>query len=198
MSSVILGTACQHITDWRDQYEHVPMVAVNISTLQLRRPNFVASIARLFEQYPDARGYLSLEVTESFEITDNNERHRPVLAGLKELGVSIAIDAFGTGYSTLSYLRDLSVDVLKIDQSFTVSAALDESHASLLEGILSLGKGLGLRVMLEGVGTPAQLAAVSAMHFDGLQGFLLSKQVARSLAYTNFDRVDADVIQSIG
>lgn len=187
LSWVVFEKACQQITEWTDTHDFVPVITVNVSTIQLRRPNFVASMARLFERYPAARGHLSLELTESFAVTDQSGWHRPVLAKLHELGVLIAIDDFGTGYSTLSYLRDLNVDVLKIDQSFITSAAKSPEQESLLNGIVSLGKGLGLRVILEGIETPEELVVAQSMEFDGLQGFLLGEPMGGAEVAKLFD-----------
>lgn len=174
LGSTVFDHACRSITEWTAVHEYVPPVSVNVSTMQLRSPDFVASVARTLEKYPAARGLLSIELTESIAVADKSGWHRPVLAQLRELGVYIAIDDFGTGYAALSYLHDLRVDMLKVDQSFVEAAIDNPANVKLLSGIVSLGKSLGLSIVIEGVETEEQLVIVREMNFDGLQGFLLA------------------------
>ena len=123
----VLRTACAQYSQWAEETPDLPFLSVNVSSAQLRRPNFVPQIARLLEAYPAVKGNLALELTESLSIPDHTDWHRPVLAQLSELGVIISIDDFGTGYSSLSYLHDLKADVVKVDKSFVTAAAKDLS-----------------------------------------------------------------------
>ena len=171
----VLRTACAQYEQWAEDTADLPYLSINVSSAQLRRPNFVPQIARLLEAYPAVKGNLALELTESLSIPDHTDWHRPVLAQLSELGVIISIDDFGTGYSSLSYLHDLKADVVKVDRSFVAAAAKEPDHAELLRGIVALGKGLGLLVILEGVETEEELAMLHSFPFDGLQGYLLAE-----------------------
>ena len=186
----VLRTACTQYSQWAEETPDLPFLSVNVSSAQLRRPNFVPQIARLLEAYPAVKGNLALELTESLSIPDHTDWHRPVLAQLSELGVIISIDDFGTGYSSLSYLHDLKADVVKVDKSFVTAAAKDPSHAELLNGIVALGKGLGLAVILEGIETEKELAVLHDFPFDGLQGYLFAEPMPAAELEPFFGRVE--------
>ncbi len=177
LGSWALREACRQAERWAADGLSLPMISINVSTLQLRQPNFVASIAELLAAHPAARGRLCLELTESV-LADQTGWYRQVLADLTALGISTSIDDFGTGYSSLSYLRNLPVDQVKIDRSFITAATKDPEHRQLLSGIVGLGKGLGLQVVLEGIETDEEFETVRHLDCDTLQGFLLGRPMA--------------------
>ena len=102
----------------------------------------------------------------------------PAVAALRELGVRVAIDDFGTGYSSLGYLRRLPVDLIKIDRSFMRDLGHDPTARAVVAAIIDLSHAMGLLVLAEGVETPAQIKAVTALGCDLLQGFGISRPVA--------------------
>lgn len=189
LGSWALHEACRQIHHWSAHHNAVPTVAINVSTLQLRHPDFVEKVAVLLERYPAARGRLSLEITESVVVSDESGWHREVLARLSDLDVSIAIDDFGTGYSALSYLHDLEVDKVKIDRSFVVAAAKSACHLKLLQGIVGLAKGVGLEVVVEGVETAEDYVMVGGLSCDTLQGFYLALPMSPEAVASLFDVV---------
>jgi EAL domain-containing protein (putative c-di-GMP-specific phosphodiesterase class I) len=117
---------------------------------------------------------LEIEVTESLMMADV-EVALDTMHALKSMGIGLSIDDFGTGYSSLSYLKRFPVDVLKIDRSFVHDLAAGEEDAAMVDAIISLARGLHMRVIAEGVETPAQLAYLREQGCDEVQGFLYSR-----------------------
>ena len=182
----VLERACRQITEWAASYSELPRVSINVSTLQLRNPDFVASIARLMEKYPAAQGQICLELTESVLVPGKGDWHRPVLAALTEMGVCLSIDDFGTGYSSLNYLHELVVDQVKIDRTFIDAAIEDDKQRQLLAGIVGIGKDLGLCVVLEGIETVDELELARTLDCDLLQGYLLGKPMSPQMVAARF------------
>ena len=108
-------------------------------------------------------------------MADRRDVTTRVLARLLDLGVRVAIDDFGTGYSSLSYLKDFPVNALKIDKSFVQCLASDSRDAAIATAIVTMGHGLGLSVIAEGVETQEQLSVLESLGCDAVQGYLLSR-----------------------
>ncbi|WP_317203495.1 EAL domain-containing protein [Janthinobacterium sp.] len=170
----VLEEACRQARAWREQGLGRIHIAVNVSAMQLRRGGLVERIGALTSRYGVAPEDLELELTESV-IMDNPTEIAAVFARLGELGVSIAIDDFGTGYSSLAYLRQLPIDVLKIDRAFIMNAEHNRKDAELVKTIIALGRALQLDVVAEGVETAGQLTLLRALGCDLAQGFLFSR-----------------------
>lgn len=171
----VLRSACTAVRQWRAETSLPLVVAVNISGIQLADPAFAATVARVLDDVGLPASALELEVTESVLMADvgvAGER----LAELRDLGVSLAIDDFGTGYSSLAYLRDLPVNVLKIDRSFTAALPDDRPLVAL---VTDLARAIGATTVVEGVETRDQLRAVADLGCDQAQGFYLSKPLPR-------------------
>lgn len=167
----VLRSACEAVLQWRAETSRPLVVAVNISGMQLADPVFPAIVAHVLEDVGLPASALELEVTESVLMTDvgvAGER----LTELRDLGVSLAIDDFGTGYSSLAYLRDLPVNVLKIDRSFT--AALPDDRP-MVAFVTDLARAIGATTVVEGVETRDQLRAVADLGCDQAQGYYLSR-----------------------
>lgn len=146
-------------------------VAVNVSPRQLGAPGFVDSVARALADSAISPARLLLEITES-ALVDDPAAARSVLTELRRLDVQVALDDFGTGWSSLSYLRDLPVDVIKIDKSFVADLPHDPDACAVVAGVLGLGHGMGLVVVAEGVERPDQLEVLRDMGCDEYQGFI--------------------------
>ncbi|MGH1461976.1 MAG: sensor domain-containing protein [Neptuniibacter sp.] len=149
-------------------------IAVNISAVQLARTDLVNDVQTALEQYRVDPTLLELEVTESFLI-DDPEKAANVLKSLKALGVRISIDDFGTGYSSLGYLKNLPFDCIKIDQSFTRGITQGDSDLALVKSIIAMAKGLGLKVIAEGVENEEQAQILIENNCDMAQGWLYGK-----------------------
>jgi diguanylate cyclase (GGDEF)-like protein/PAS domain S-box-containing protein len=170
----VLERACRQARSWQDQGLGRIRIAVNVSARQLRRGDLVDRIAALSGQYRVDPADLEIELTESV-IMNKPDEVALVFAQLRALGASVAIDDFGTGYSSLAYLRQLPIDVLKIDRSFIMHAERDPKDAELVRTIVALGRALELTVVAEGVETAGQLALLRAMGCDVAQGYLFSR-----------------------
>jgi diguanylate cyclase (GGDEF)-like protein len=148
-------------------------VAVNVSTLQLMGPDYVAAVADVLTSTGTDPASVTLEVTESIFIQDG-DRALVVLEDLKSLGVLLALDDFGTGYSSLSYLKQFPVDIVKIDRAFISGLPHDSTSRVIVSAVIALAHNLGMRVVAEGVETVEQREAVLGLDCDYYQGYLFS------------------------
>jgi diguanylate cyclase (GGDEF)-like protein/PAS domain S-box-containing protein len=171
-----LMEAVQRMAQWHAAGAWV-RVAVNVSARQFRRDDFVQVVAGAINLHKIDPESLELELTES-ALIDDRARALRVIEDLKRLGVQIAVDDFGTGYSSLSYLSGLPVDCLKIDRSFVTRLAKGGRDAALAQAIVSMGHGLGLRVLAEGVETAEQLKFLREHECDEGQGYFFARPAA--------------------
>jgi diguanylate cyclase (GGDEF)-like protein/PAS domain S-box-containing protein len=153
-----------------------PLLAVNLSALQLRLPASIAMVRDAIDASGVDPSMLSLEITESALMDDIDTSARAMHA-LRELGVRLAVDDFGTGYSSLAYLKQLPIDSLKIDRSFIAGLPSDPHDRSITEAIVTLGSSLGLTIVAEGVETVEQWIALDELGCTAGQGFLWSPPV---------------------
>jgi EAL domain-containing protein (putative c-di-GMP-specific phosphodiesterase class I)/GGDEF domain-containing protein len=149
-------------------------IGVNISPTQLRGSSLLANLRAARDQYALAADAIYIELTESC-LLEHRERAIEVMEQLRADGVRVALDDFGTGFSSLSYLRDLPIDTLKIDQAFVRDVDSDARSATICEAIIGLGKSLGIRVIAEGVERFAQYQWLREHGCDGAQGFYLGR-----------------------
>jgi len=171
-----LRRAAREHRSWVERGLNAPRIAVNVSAIQLRQRDFVASVERALAEGVSPCG-LDIEITESLVMSDvkaNIEK----LKALKELGVSIAIDDFGTGYSSLGYLARLPVHTLKIDRSFIITMLSDPAATTLVSTMISLAHSLRLKVVAEGVDKEDQEKLLRLLRCDEMQGYLFSKPLA--------------------
>ncbi len=168
----VLREACRQLSSWAaDGIEPLP-VAVNISARQFRMRKLERAVERILKEEKVDPSLLELELTESLLMQDPEEAVE-TLASLERFGVRLAVDDFGTGYSSLAYLRRFPISALKIDRTFVGDAARGAEDAKIAIAIINLGHSLGLKVVAEGVETPAQLEFLRAYGCDEMQGFLL-------------------------
>ncbi|WP_082143541.1 EAL domain-containing protein [Xanthomonas sp. NCPPB 1128] len=149
-------------------------VAVNVSALQFFDGDLVADLAQACAEVGLAANGLQLELTES-SLMRQPQQAGDVLRQLRALGVRVALDDVGTGFSSMAYLRDLPLDTLKIDRSFVAEVDRDPRNASICQALLTLGHCLGLDVVAEGVETESQLRWLRAHGCGGVQGYLLGR-----------------------
>ncbi|MEY9842060.1 putative bifunctional diguanylate cyclase/phosphodiesterase [Streptacidiphilus sp. EB103A] len=155
----------------------VPLdINVNVSARQFRDSRFVGEVSRVLRESGLAPGSLVLELTETV-LMRQNDQVRADMRTLKDLGVRIAIDDFGTGFSSLGYLRDFPIDLLKIDKSFVDGILIDGQQVALVEGIVRIAGTLGMKVIAEGIEDAQQQALLAAMGCEFGQGFLFSPPV---------------------
>ena len=167
----VLGRACAECAQWPDDVN----VAVNLSPIQFSRGNVTRSVSEALRQASLAPNRLEIEITESL-LLQNSDATRAQLYELRDLGVTISLDDFGTGYSSLSYLDMFPLHKVKIDQSFLHGSS--ERSLTLLSNVARLCTSLGMRVAVEGVETPEQLAFLAEEErIDEAQGYLLSPAI---------------------
>lgn len=167
----VLQHTCQQIRHWREQGLDVPRIAVNVSRLEVVQPGFVAGVLQTLVDHGLPGGTLTLELTEPALMHDP-ERLGERLQALRAAGVRIAVDDFGSGYSSLARLSRLPLDELKIDRVFL--ATLEGNGAKVAAAVIGLGHTLGLRVLAEGVEREDQLQFLRRHGCDEFQGHLLS------------------------
>jgi diguanylate cyclase (GGDEF)-like protein len=170
----VLREACQQNRAWQDKGFARMRVGVNISARQFQQQHLAETVMRILEETELGPESLELELTES-SIMSNAEATIVVLNKLQTKGIAISVDDFGTGFSSLSYLKRLPIDSLKVDQSFVRDLATDPDDAALVMAIVSLAHTLRLRVVAEGVETPEQLRFLRLLRCDEIQGYLISK-----------------------
>ena len=170
----VLRQALTDYLGWRASNLQAVRVAVNVSQIQLRQRGFVSEISRLVQADSAAASGLEIEITESVLMDDLNSGVA-TLTSMRELGVTIAIDDFGTRFSSLSYLSKLPLDSLKIDQSFIRDMANTDRNLALVTTIVTLAHALKLKVVAEGVETEEQAGLLRALGCDEMQGFLIGK-----------------------
>ena len=151
-------------------------VAVNVSPLQFRRADFVSVVERILNETGFDPARLELEVTES-TLIGNVDGAETAMRRLKSLGVRLALDDFGTGYSSLQYLRRFPFDKLKIDRSFVHSIEKAADAAAIVHAVVSLGRGLGMKVTAEGVETADQQLFLRAAGVHSMQGYRFGRAV---------------------
>jgi diguanylate cyclase (GGDEF)-like protein/PAS domain S-box-containing protein len=172
----VVETACRQAWEWRRRGSRDLRVMVNLSAYELQHDDLVVKVERALAASglePDA---LHLEVPEGYAM-QNLDRAVERLRGLRALGIHIAIDGFGAGFSSLAHLRRLPIDALKIDLSFVRGATTDTDDASVVTAVIAVAHSLGLRVVALGVETEAQVTLLRSLGCDEVQGFLWSPPV---------------------
>ncbi len=161
---------------WQEAGLRVPRIAVNVSAIQLRQPDFVATVEHALSSAGGAAGVLELEITESL-IMQDIEANIAKLQSVRDIGVEVAIDDFGTGYSSLSYIAKLPVNTLKIDRAFIINMTSRPDDLSIVSTIIALAHSLKLKVVAEGVETEEQAKLLRLLGCDEMQGYLFSPAV---------------------
>jgi diguanylate cyclase (GGDEF)-like protein len=170
----VLEEVCRQIAEWESRGLGQIPVAVNVSPVQICRPDFAKSVEDCLSRYGIQPANLELELTEGLLIRATGVAQEQLRA-LRKLGVQLSIDDFGTGYSSLSYLHHLQIDSIKLDRSFVQSIDTDELARRLVQAMIGVAHGLGLGVVAEGVETEAQRTALIAAGCPLMQGFLFAR-----------------------
>ncbi|MCF8128310.1 MAG: EAL domain-containing protein [Deltaproteobacteria bacterium] len=176
----VLKEACQNSALFPKDRPQIPGtvgIAVNVSPKQLRERFFADAIERILTDASIAPEQLTIELTEA-TVIESPEPAREMLRRIRALGVRIAIDNFGKGYSSLSYLADLPVDIIKIDISFVNSIGHSKDHEAIVKTIITMADNLGLEVVAEGVETALQTDFLSHHHCHIMQGYYFSRPLA--------------------
>ncbi len=169
----VVGEACRQQQRWQNQGLTQVPIAINIAPVSLRATNLTQLITRHLEQCGLERSSLVVEITEE-ALTDSDEAAN-ALFQMKDAGLQIALDDFGAGYSSLSRLRELPIDTLKMDRSFVNNIDVDAGQAALAEAVIRLAQSIDLKLIAEGVETSGQLAALADIGCENVQGFLTGR-----------------------
>jgi EAL domain-containing protein (putative c-di-GMP-specific phosphodiesterase class I) len=173
----MLSAACRQRAAWRNLLPDEVRVSVNVSATQLRAGNLPARVARCLASASLPPSLLTVELTESAAIADFTHSHAQ-LRQISQSGIHVAIDDFGVGYSSLSYLAALPANGLKVDRSFISSVESSVQRIELLRGICSLGRAMTMTVVVEGVESLAMASWLPEVGCDVVQGFAISRPLA--------------------
>lgn len=172
----VLKKACQVCKKWNDSGHPKYKVNVNLSVVQLVQPDIVEIVKDTLEETGIDPHNLTLEVTESLAINDINKM-KEVLSSIRALGCRIALDDFGTGYSSLNHIRELPMDVIKVDQSFVRDLASDSYSQAFVRYISDMAAMIGKQICVEGIETEEQYKILSGMKARMVQGFFFSRPI---------------------
>lgn len=185
----VIAEACRQIRAWQQQFGKVYRVAVNLSAVQLRDRKLLTTIDSALQHYQLTADCLELEVTESM-VMENPENAITILRALRDRGIRLAMDDFGTGFSSLGYLRRFPFDIIKIDRSFVQNILIEPGDATIVRTIVAMAHNLGLHVIAEGVETEAQLRYLRDLLCDEAQGYLFNQPMPEQhvMAWANQPR----------
>lgn len=185
LGSWVLRKAARQAMAWRLEGGPEREIAVNVSPAQIWHSDLLAEVDQTLAETGLPPHLLCLELTESLMTNPDDSRVRAVLLGLKARGVSLALDDFGTGYSSLGHLSELPFDKLKIDRTFVRGLAASPHAHELLKGIITLGRGLRMKVLVEGTESADEIRTVYGFAADCAQGFGISRPVPseRAIAF---------------
>ena len=174
----VLQKSVQTISRWRKQQVNIPL-AVNMSPLHFQQEGLKQKIQQLLLLHKVSPELLELEITENTAMHDMEKGSNHVLE-LQQMGIRVSIDDFGTGYSSLAYLRRMPIDKIKIDRSFVMDMAGNDSDMMIVKTMIKLAHGLGKRILAEGVETAVQLQLLKGMSCDAMQGYLVAKPLSET------------------
>jgi EAL domain-containing protein (putative c-di-GMP-specific phosphodiesterase class I) len=172
MGEMVLGEACRRAVGWQEEFSHTPPLAmsVNLSGRQLRRPDLPEIVERALAETGLAASSLGLDITETVYISAL-DANTAALDRLRALGIRISLDDFGSGYSSLSYLKRLPTDILKIDKSFIKGLGVEAEDTAIVQTVVDLAHIMGMEVVAEGVEIEEQETLLKEMGCDFGQGF---------------------------
>jgi diguanylate cyclase (GGDEF)-like protein len=191
----VLRKACGQVREWHEMGLPAGRIAVNVSPVQFSQRDFCQQVAQILRETGLRAQMLELEITESLMMRDEDWT-RQQLADLRALGVSVAIDDFGVGYSNLRRLGEFPVSRLKIDRSFVEGVESLGRNTAIVTAIVSMARALGLEVVAEGVENFEQLLQLQDQHCTEVQGFLLSRPLGESEAEQLLLRLSESTVSS--
>ena len=177
----VIDNACRQLSEWHALGHQTVTVAVNLSAQQFKHPALLNDIQHALRTYHLGPRWLEFEITES-SLMEDLERVTAIMLQLQHLGIALSIDDFGSGYSSMSYLKNLPVDFLKIDREFIKEIQNSREDRAIVASMITLGHNLGLKVVGEGVETQAGLAVLQELGCDLVQGFELSRPLSADKA----------------
>ncbi len=174
----IFEQVCKDIAKWKNEYDFIPTISINVSKEHFTDENFIDEYVRISDKYNVDRTHIDLEITESATVDENIDILN-ILNKIKEKGFLISIDDFGTGYSSLSMIQSMPFDILKIDKVFISNADLN-SNRNIINYIMLIAKRLGVSTIVEGVETREQVEYIQKLKCDVIQGYYYAKPLSKS------------------
>lgn len=181
----VFKKACQQQRKWADAGHHLKC-SINVSAKQFRNPQLADEFINILKETGVDPTMITIEITENAVINDQ-DRAQAILQKLADYGLSIAIDDFGTGYASLSCLRKIPVNILKIDSSFVFDCDTNTENASIIEAIVMMAKSLKLKIVAEGVENTAHLDFLSKLNCDEMQGYLFAEPLTEDQVTKMFE-----------
>lgn len=173
----IFEQVCKDLVEWREKYQYIPTISINISKEHFVDENFIDEYVEICNHYKIETNTIDLEITESATI-DSNIDILKVFRKIKEQGFIISIDDFGTGYSSLSMLQNMPIDIIKIDKIFVDKADLS-TNKNIINYMMLIAKSLGVKTIVEGVETKEQMEFIKSIKGDIIQGYYYSKPILK-------------------
>ncbi|MGG3801932.1 sensor domain-containing protein [Metabacillus fastidiosus] len=186
----VLETACQQNKEWNDAgFSNLIKMAVNISPLHFRLSHFEDVVKRILDKTGLEPSLLEIEITENSFI-DNHEECIACLTKLKDIGISVAIDDFGKGYSSLNYLRKFPINSLKIDRTFIQEVSENNEDIAIVKAITHLARELNLKVVAEGIETKEVIRILEELGCDEIQGYYISKPLPKKRFEESYEQMN--------
>ena len=170
----VINESLKTYAEWKAKYHYSFKLSINISAIQYKRKDFVSKLLNALKKYKVDSNDVELEITESVLIEDFDDVIQKMIM-LRDYGIAVSLDDFGTGFSSLSYLKGLPINTLKIDKSFVDTIMKDEPSRIIVESIISMAQRLGYETIAEGVETKEQYEYLKSIDCDTIQGFLIGK-----------------------
>lgn len=187
-----LRDACERIKYWQnDGYEHLT-VSLKMSPKQFYHPDIIKVFNKVFETVPMNPNYIELQINEK-TIMDNVEEAAIILQNLKAIGVQLSIDHFGTGYTSIRYLKQFPISAIKIDQSYIKGIPNNVDDTAITSAVIALAHQLGLEVIAEGVESAEQIQFLSTQNCDIVQGYFLSHPLSAQKIVLQFKKLQEEV-----
>lgn len=171
----VIHEVCKQLQTWKKNKLPLIRISINVTTQQLKQANFAKMLKSIIKKYRVNPEYLELEIMENVIIT--HVEIQQMIHRIKKIGVKIVLDDFGTGNSSINYLKKIHFDRLKIDQSFVQNISRSKCDEVIIEAIIAMARSFNFKVLAEGVETEKQINFLKEKKCDGVQGFLLSKPV---------------------
>ena len=173
----VMEESLKKFAEWKQEFHYPLIISINISAIQYKQPDFVDYLIKTMQKYDIDSNEVELEITESVLIEDFEEVIRK-LHSLRDHGIKISLDDIGTGFSSLSYLKGLPIDTLKVDKSFVDTILIDHSTKIITESIIHMVKELGYKTIAEGVEEKEQYDYLKSIGCDMIQGYYLGKPMS--------------------
>jgi len=188
----VLRQACKTTKSWQEQGYKPISVAVNLSPKQFRHQDIAKLVANVLATTGLEPKYLELEITET-TIMDNVEAAINILSDIKSMGIEISVDDFGTGYTSISYLKQFPINTLKIDQSFIKGIPHNQNDLAITSAVIAMAHNLGIKVVAEGVETMEQLQYLADHQCDMIQGYYISSPLPEHKVILQFAKLGETV-----